>query len=261
MTNGNGVNLFGFSTEPSSGGDFTPIIKFDSRAGRVFRIDRVQDFNGYNNEQVDITHNFRAVVDFENVEVGWINFPMGGTPSFMLVPMGQQLPPRPSVDHKNGLRFMMKLDTVCGGEKKVREIASSAKAFLGGVEQIYAEYLRQKDSNPGKLPVLALTGTMPIETGTGAKKSTNYRPSFRIEGWVTRPADLIYVPKGMTAPQAASVAQMTPQNGNYPPPQQQAPQQPPWEGFASQAAPQTGGQVVSTPPARNPQANLDSDFG
>lgn len=256
MTNGNGVNIFGFSTEPSSGGDFTPIVKFDSRAGRFFRVDRVQDFNGYNNEQVDITHNFRAVFDFENVEVGWINFPQGGAPSFNLVPMGQQLPPRPTQDYKNGLRFMMKLDTVCGGDKKVREIAGTAKAFLGGIEQIFGEYLRQKDSNPGKLPVISLTGTMPIETGTGSKKSTNYRPSFRIEGWVARPADLIPAPKqspfpiSQATPTNVPLAGMTPSNGNYPP---------------SQGAPQTGGQVVTSPPAQNPQPapqqNLDSDFG
>ena len=34
-------NVFGFSTEPSAGGDFTPIIKYDARAGRIFRVDRV----------------------------------------------------------------------------------------------------------------------------------------------------------------------------------------------------------------------------
>jgi len=261
MTNSNGVNLFGFSTEPSSGGDFTPLVKYDSRAGRFFRVDRVQDFNGYNNEQVDITNHFRAVFDFENVEVGWIHFPMGGAPSFNLVPMGSQLPPRPSIDHKNGLRFMMKLDPACGGDKKIREIASSAKAFLGGVEQVYGEYLRQRDSNPGKLPVVSLVSTMPVTTGQGQKQSTNYRPTFRIEGWVNRPVDLVPTPKGNAAP----IAQMTPQNGNYPPPQQQAPQQPPWEGSAPQGAPPTGGQVVSTPYASNPQvaqpASLDSDFG
>jgi hypothetical protein len=257
MTSGNGVNLFGFSTEPSQGGDFIPIVKYDSRAGRFFRVDRVQDFNGYNNEQVDITHNFRAVVDFENVEVGWINFPQGGAPSFMLVPMGTQLPPRPTPDYKNGLRFMLKLDTVCGGDKKVREIAGTAKAFLGGVEQVFGEYLRQKGSNPGKLPVLALTGTMPIETGTGSKKSTNYRPSFRIEGWVNRPADLIPSPKQGAAPVAQPPQQpgQTQANGGMAP----------WEGSPSQGAPPTGGQVVTSPPAPNPQAapqqNLDSDFG
>jgi hypothetical protein len=275
MTN---VNLFGFSTEPSQGGDFTPIVKYDSRAGRFFRIDRIQDSNGYTNDQIDITNHFRAVADFENVEVGWINFPQGGAPSFVLVPMGTQLPPRPSDQHKNGLRFMMKLDAACGGEKRVREVASSAKAFLGGVEQIYGEYLRQKESNPGKLPVLSLTSTMPVTTGSGQKQSTNYRPNFRIEGWIDRPHDLVHTPKQGAAP----VASMTPANGNYPPPvpdfveyregykppapiSRQDKSTAPWEDFP-ESAPKTGGQVVSQPPAPNPQAakqpvSLESDFG
>ena len=48
-------NLFGFSTEPSGGGDFTPIIKYDARAGRVFRVDREQTTDGFASNPVDVT--------------------------------------------------------------------------------------------------------------------------------------------------------------------------------------------------------------
>ena len=78
------MSVFGFSTEPTSG-DFLPIIKYDARAGRFFRIDR--GANG--NEPVDITDSFAAVFDFENVEVGWMNF-SGPQPDFKLVPMGKR---------------------------------------------------------------------------------------------------------------------------------------------------------------------------
>jgi hypothetical protein len=45
----------GLQTESSGGGDFTPIIKFDARAGRMFRVDREQDASGsWNTENVEV---------------------------------------------------------------------------------------------------------------------------------------------------------------------------------------------------------------
>jgi type II secretory pathway pseudopilin PulG len=238
-------NVFGFSTEPSTGGDWLPIIKYDARSGRMFRIDKVQGSDGsFGSDPVDITQIFKAVVDFENIEVGWIDFPVGSAPSFYLVPMGEQLPPKPSEKHKNGLRVLLKLAPSCGGDKQIREIASSAKAFLGGIEQVYSEYAREKAKYPGQLPVITLASTTPVTTGNGATKSTNYRPTFQISGWKPRPADLVHKATQMPSAPAAAAT-----NG-------------------SGAAPSTGGQTV--PPPNNfrpsnaapaPAANLDDDFG
>src|SRR5215203_5554858 len=107
-------NLFGFSTQPSSG-EFTPILKYDSRAGRLFRRDRIDVGGTWTNDEVDITSTFRAVVDLENVEVGWISF-SSGVPDFKLVPNGQPIPPRPDgvtdkgrPAYQNGIRIMLKL--------------------------------------------------------------------------------------------------------------------------------------------------------
>ena len=99
------ANVFGFSTEPA--GDFMPILKFDARAGRLFRVDRENTGDGFANEPVDITASFKAIVDFENIEVGWIDFVAGSAPDFKLVKMGETLPPRPSDRHKNGVRFIL----------------------------------------------------------------------------------------------------------------------------------------------------------
>ena len=33
-------NIFGFSTEPSNGEEYFPIVKYDARAGRMFRVDK-----------------------------------------------------------------------------------------------------------------------------------------------------------------------------------------------------------------------------
>ena len=48
-------SVFGFSTESSGGGDFLPIVKYDARAGRFFRMDRVDTGSGFESDPVDIT--------------------------------------------------------------------------------------------------------------------------------------------------------------------------------------------------------------
>jgi hypothetical protein len=223
------MSVFGFSTEPSTGGDFLPIVKYDARAGRLFRMDRVDTGNGFANDAVDITSTFKAMVDFENVEVGWINFPAGSAPHFALVPMGTQLPAKPSEQHKNGVRFMLKLAKDCGGEKPIREIAGTSKAFLSGIEAAFTAYQAQKAANPGKLPVLTLEKTTPIKSGSGDRQSTNYQPTFKISGWAPR-GDLAFQPK-MSAPAPVAVT------------------------------PPTTGSTVVAPPAPQPVLAGADDFG
>lgn len=184
---------FGFNYE-SSGGDIIPIVKFDARAGRFFRIDRS---DGVNNP-VDITTSFKAVMDFENIEVGFINFPAGSAPEFKVAPIGQPMPENPGGKFRQGIRMMLKLGKDCGGD--VREIASTAKAVLGAFDACHTAYLAGLKENPGKLPVVALETTIPIVTQGrdekgNAVKTTNYAPVFKIASWVDRPADLVFSPK------------------------------------------------------------------
>jgi hypothetical protein len=196
-------NVFGFSTEPSNGGgDFTPIIKYNAQAGRFTRVDRVNDGNGFVNDEVEITQGIKFIADFENVEVGWIIFTPGAAPDYRLVPIGQQLPDRPSPNHKNGLRFMLKLSKECGGEQPIREIAGTSKAFLGGIEAVYTQYLAEKGKYPDKLPVLTVDKITPVKTGTGTRMSTNYHPVFKISGWAPR-GDLFFEPKATPSPPTA----------------------------------------------------------
>jgi hypothetical protein len=226
------MSIFGFSTEPSQGGDFLPILKYDARAGRFFRVDRIDTGSGFVGESADITAMFKAIVDFDNVEVGWIDFQPGSAPSFALVPMGQKLPDRPTPRHKNGVRFMVKLAKECTGPdgKSIREVAGTSKAFLSGIEAAYVEYQKFKASNAGKLPVLTLEKTIPIKTGSGEKSSTNYHPVFRLVGWV---------PRGDLAPHPKA-------NGSV---QQQT--------QANTSAPATGAATRAAPA----QASLSDDFG
>lgn len=183
------------------GGNFLPVVKYDARAGRMFRVDKGAD----GSESIDITKAFKAVFDFENVEVGWIRFGAGAAPDFQLVPLGTQLPAKPSEEHRQGVRMVVRLSKECGGD--VREIAGTSAAFLGGLEKLHDEYLKGLAANPGKLPAIVLADTRAVESGSGAKKSTNYAPVFEIKGWVARPADLVASPRGSSAPATAQPAQ------------------------------------------------------
>jgi hypothetical protein len=210
------MSVFGFSVETSNGGDFLPIVKYDARAGRIFRVDRVDTGGQFVSEPVDITRNFKAIVDLENIETGWINFASGGAPDFKLVPMGSILPGRPSDQHKNGIRLMLKLAKECGGDKPIREIAGTSKAFLSGVEKLYHDYTARKDKEGegDKLPVVVLKDTTPITSGQGAKQSTNYVPVFEIVGWALR-GDLVFEPKGGATIRPATAQTMS--SVNVPP--------------------------------------------
>lgn len=204
------MSIFGFSTEPTSG-DFLGIIKYDARAGRIFRIDRAVD----GRVPIDITDTFAAVFDLENIETGWLNF-SGPQPDFKLVRMGEVLPVRPSENHKNGVRLMLKLHPSCAGQDKpVREFSSSAKAALSGIEKLYLDYQKSKPEN-GKLPIVQMQGSTPIRTGTGDRQSTNYVPKFVIVGWAGRPSDLVYIPRGSSGPNQNALPLTTPHPGAGP---------------------------------------------
>jgi hypothetical protein len=203
------VDVFGFPVSTGGeGGEFTPVMKFDARAGRFFRVERINTGNGFENEDVDITQTVKFLADFENVEVGYARFVAGQAPDFHLVPMGSQLPAKPSEQHSSVVRFMLKLAKECGGERPIREISGASKAFRGAIEAVYTQYLAQKDKNPGKLPVLVCEKITPVKTGTGVQSSTNYHPTFKIVGWSER-KDLVFVPKAVTPSVASQVLAAT----------------------------------------------------
>lgn len=226
------TNVFGFPTELSKGGDFLPVLRYDARAGRFFRMDRADTGNGFETVPYDITPGIKFVADFDNLEIGWINFQPGMAPSLVLVPFGQQLPDRPSEQHKRGVRFIVKLAKSCVGAdgKAIREVAGTAKAFINGVEAAFLEYQKYKAQNIGKLPVLSLEKTVPVKTGSGTQSSTNYSPVFRVEAWA---------PRGDLAPQPRTVT-----NGSGQQPQQMG-------------APSTGSTTRSAP---QPSTNIADEF-
>lgn len=227
----------GLNYSNGGGGDIVPFVKYDARAGKFFRRDRTEQGGQYVSNDEDITQSFKAVVDLENVEVGFMKFGAGSAPEMLLVKLGDPMPHKPAdAGFKQGARLMMKLHASCGGD--IRECSSSAAAFLKGIDDLHTQYEATKGQHAGQLPVIVLKTTQQIVSGSGAKKSTNYQPVFDIVAWVPRPIDLVHVPKvsGAARP-ATQQAQHT-------------------------TAPQTGSTQVGAPAAQQKQLETtDNGFG
>lgn len=179
----------GLSTETTSSEDFIGYVQYDARAGRFFRPDRTQNSSGdWETNKEEITNGFTAVMDLENIQVGWILYNTAAAPSYQMVKLGEPMPPKPSEKHKQGFLMELKLGKSSGGEH--RTFSHTAKVVLGPIDTLHTEYEAGKKDNPGKLPVVSLVKTVSVTSGSGDKKSTNYSPVFQIDKWVDRPAEL-----------------------------------------------------------------------
>ena len=170
-------------------GDITPLIKFDARAGVVYRCDRIRAPDGeWYTSQENITGNFAAIFDLENVKTGWIAFASGGPPNFKMFPVGADIGNPPSDQHKQGFRLHLKLAKACGGG--VREFASTAVSTWQAIDQLHSEFEKERSRHPGQLPTVRLNGVKASKTPMG----TSYVPIFEIIGWVARPTELMTEP-------------------------------------------------------------------
>jgi hypothetical protein len=193
----------GVNYEQGAGGeDFLPVVKYNAKAGRWLRVDRSDDGKTY--DDVDITKTFKAVFDFEYVQTGHISFASGKAPDFAVATIGERVPGPPTENHKPGIRILVKLGKDCGGD--VRELASVAKAFIRGMDQLHDDYLAGVKANPGKLPVVVMSDTTAIVSEGKQQKSTNYVPVFEIVSWVPRPVDLVNSPRAASTVAAAPAA-------------------------------------------------------
>lgn len=215
-----GLNL------PNADSNFSkiPIIKYDSRAGRIFRPDRIETQSGWETTQVELPQaSFQAVMDMENVEVGYLHFPTGGAPDLRMVKLGQAFPDKPTDKHRPGFRLYMKLGRESGGD--VREMAANSQVAVKGMDALVDAYEAGVKANPGCLPLVRLATTTSVTTsgkGPDGKpvSSTNYQPVWEIMRWIARPPELQgdYVKRLHDAAQAARQAAPQPQPAPPPPP-------------------------------------------
>jgi hypothetical protein len=166
-----------------SGNEILPSTKYDARYGGIHTQDRVMGNAGWETEQKDVTHDFRAIFDMPNLQKGWIDLPKGAPPVAVLVPVGAEhdAGEPPNDNFKEGLRLLVKMD-----DGVVRELLSTALAFWNGIDALHNAYIAGLVDHPGELPVVTLEGTRENRTANG----TSYVPVFAIVGYVARPPEL-----------------------------------------------------------------------
>jgi hypothetical protein len=178
-----------------SGGEIRPYVKYDAKAGRMFRIDRVQGSDGqYQTDQVEITNTVQFVADLANIRVGWINYTAQG-PIRKLVVLGKEpIPARPDdknsegkLAFKQGFELDILLNKDSGGGPS-RILGSAAGCVIDAMDELHDAYSAAPEPKAGKLPVVKIASVSPVKSG----QSTNYKPIFQIVSWVDRPAALAF---------------------------------------------------------------------
>lgn len=191
-----------------SGGDIKPYVKYDAKAGRLFRVDRVQNPDGtYSSETHEITSVAQMVMDLSNIRVGWIwiNYTTQG-PIRKLVVLGKEpIPPRPDDKNsdgkpafKQGFEVDLMLNKDSGGGP-VRVLGSGAACVIEAMDALHDAFTGAAEGKAGKLPVVAISGVQPVKSG----QSTNYKPTFSIVAWIDRPQALTAAPAQPASPAPA----------------------------------------------------------
>jgi hypothetical protein len=151
-------------------GSSVPHIKFNARTG-------VFSFN-----ETEIKSPIFAI-DLNNLVTGWLRFQTGLPPSRRIDPDLQHEAPKPDADHKKGFVVKIHSDELFDGTAEF----SSASAHVGtAIAELYGQYLKERGSHPGMIPVVRCVTTIPIKD----RHATNHRPVLTIINWIERPRDL-----------------------------------------------------------------------
>jgi hypothetical protein len=198
------LGQFGGSDASENGaGGFTARVEYNAKAGRFYRVERVDVGGTFETQKMEIRDNeFSAVFDLENIEVGWAYFAAGSAPSIHLAKLGSAIPARPDQDHKQAFKVKIVLSKACAGTgDQLRELMSSANSVRGAMDKLHDDFVAGSAVNPGKLPAVKVKAVIPVTN----KHGTNYTPDFEIVGWVDRPAILSDAPApSAPAPRAAA---------------------------------------------------------
>lgn len=179
----------------SAGGDFAPYVRYNSKAGRWYVKGDPEDTE---------VANPTFVADFAKIKTGWILLAEGMAPSIIYDPSLTQAAPKPSDKHKRGFTLPVFSQQAFGG---VVEFTSASMHVCQTVNELYAQFEAGAAANPGALPVVQCTGSLPMKD----PKGTNFKPTLVILKWVPRPVDFDQAPQVANANTSTPPAQATPQ--------------------------------------------------
>ena len=191
----------GFNLETKSGGDILPIVKWDAKAGDLIKQDRYQAADGtWQKDEQELELPIQIGMDLANIEVGWLSF-AAGAPDFQMVKYGEPIPAQPSPDHKEAFRVR-----IGSSDLGLREFSHSARTVLRAMDTLHNQFEAEAPANPGKLPVVTITGTDRVKVNSPNGELTFKAPVWSITSWIERPAmmDGVTSAPSETAPAAVS---------------------------------------------------------
>jgi hypothetical protein len=182
----------GFNLETKGGGDILPIVKWDAKAGDLIKQDRYQAADGtWQKDEQELGLPLQVAMDLGSIEIGWLSF-AAGAPDFQMVKAGEPLPAQPSPDHKQAFRVR-----IASNDLGLREFSHSAKTVLRAMDTLYSQYEAEAPANPGKVPVVTISGTDRVKVNSPNGELTFKAPVWSITQWIDRPA---MMDGGATAP-------------------------------------------------------------
>lgn len=204
----------------------------------MFKVDKRADGGS---DAIEIPQGTKFAVDLQTFEAGFVNFGPQG-PVRMMVPYaeGVAMPAQPQdKDGEGKLLFRPGFWCKIAGNAidGVREWCSNAGVLLTAMDEFWQTASRAPEAAAGKIPIVAITGTIPIKSGTGARSSTNYQAVIQIQAWTDRPD--VLGPRTVPLP-AAGHANMTAQVAQQMAAASVQPQAQPVAPAASTAAPPAG---------------------
>jgi hypothetical protein len=167
----------GFMTAPS-GGEFTPYVSFNAKAGRWYT--KLVDDKDAEIEEVG---NMLAVFDFADLKTGWFRFAANQAPEKTFDTSLTEPVPSPGDGFKRGFQLNLFSEKNLGG---VREFSSTAGVAIEAMNSLYDAVIAAPEHKAGQLPVVKCEKVNPIVGSHG----TNYQPVLTVQKWVDRPAEL-----------------------------------------------------------------------
>lgn len=165
-------------------GEFTPFVKYNAKSGRwSIRKDK---------KDVEVPAP-TFVADMSHIRTGWFYLRDGAAPEKIYHKSRTEKAPRP--DRKWTDNGKEKLCFMAGAELNlfspkffdgVVEFLTTSFTALGSLDELDDAYIAGVVANPGKLPVVECASTEPVKGDYGI----NYKPIFKITGWVDAPAEL-----------------------------------------------------------------------
>lgn len=186
----------GFLNESTGNGGskFLQAIKFDAKAGDLLAVMREPSSEPgkweRRDEEVEMPAKF--VVDFEGMQCGWLTF----QPTYHaeMVTVGEAMPARPSMDHKQTVRLKM-----FHKQYGLREFTPTSKTVLRVIDKLHDDYLAAAGKNKGKMPVVEFSGVETVKIATPQGELRFKAPVMNIAGWVAPPAEFSEAPAAAPA--------------------------------------------------------------